>query len=653
MRSTKNERLVMHEKIGEMSSRITKLKNAIEQLQSLISTEQHPLLAEDSDQVMHPVVNTQPKKPVTTPEEDIIKAFGAFSIGDKGEVSFHEASATSEYLLISPGPKSPSRPSFNHQTHTSSSLPADLVLLSALFPFPPEKIHTQLEDFLPHLPSYSRAQFLVRSYFDNGAWSVDPVHQEDFMRMVLAECYQNGQPSLGNMSADRLSVLFMVFGVGAFFDFEQPLVPREAEDFYVLARATLCVKPIYDFPTVYAIQSMTLMMWYQTLAGHRIYAYRPLLWGVLNTSCELMELNRDPTKLGIEGIEADVRRHAFWEVKSIEAWQGYASGRPTITSVLEDCRQPYEERFMSPDAKESDATVWLGWKQHFTDVVNSVADQAFRSKDVTYSRILALDKQLRHHPVPAPLRWPSTKGAIYQKLGRTRLTGMQCLARIILQESALLHLHRWFFMQAIRERHEDPLDHPYSFSVRTVYQSASAILSGLGTTYNHHPVIVSRCKTAWASAFSAALTMGTLVVYAPTIPLARPAMIEFERACTLFQITGQSSVQPENAAPILVDLLAVAKRAREQGRPQTTTPESGAFDDANRSSHSPISVSSHQSWTPAPSNGSSSHDYRTSSLHYDGIEEDLPDQMQYKREYEPAEVRESIRQWWDSAAREY
>lgn len=76
------------------------------------------------------------------------------------------------------------------------------------------------------------------------------------MRMVLAECYQNGQPSLGNMSADRLSVLFMVFGVGAFFDFEQPLVPREAEDFYVLARATLCVKPIYDFPTVYAIQSM-------------------------------------------------------------------------------------------------------------------------------------------------------------------------------------------------------------------------------------------------------------------------------------------------------------------------------------------------------------------------------------------------------------
>lgn len=129
----------------------------------------------------------------------------------------------------------------------------------------------------------------------------------------------------------------------------------------------------------------------------------------------------------------------------------------------------------------------LGWKQHFTDVVNNVADQAFRAKDVTYSRILALDKQLRHHPTPSPLRWPSTRGAMYQKLGRTRLTGMQCLGRIILQESSafyrvsgpsfvvyplllqgLLHLHRWFFMKAVREKAFDPLDHQYSYSVRTV-----------------------------------------------------------------------------------------------------------------------------------------------------------------------------------------
>lgn len=86
--------------------------------------------------------------------------------------------------------------------------------------------------------------------------SVDPVHKEDFLDRVLAECYPNGEPSIANTSSDRLSTIFMVFAVGAFFDFEQTLVPREAEDYYTLARAALCVRPIYDYPTVYAIQSM-------------------------------------------------------------------------------------------------------------------------------------------------------------------------------------------------------------------------------------------------------------------------------------------------------------------------------------------------------------------------------------------------------------
>lgn len=85
---------------------------------------------------------------------------------------------------------------------------------------------------------------------------MDPVHRTDFMHRVLTECYPNNEPTMSHMSADRLSVMFMVFAIGAFFDFEQPLIPPEAEDFYTLARAALCVRPVYDYPTVYAIQSM-------------------------------------------------------------------------------------------------------------------------------------------------------------------------------------------------------------------------------------------------------------------------------------------------------------------------------------------------------------------------------------------------------------
>ena len=110
--------------------------------------------------------------------------------------------------------------------------------------------------------------------------------------------------------------------------------------------------------------------------------------------------------------------------------------------------------------------------------------------------------------------------------------------------------------------------------------------------------------------------MGTLVISAPTIPLAHPAMIEFERACTLFQTTGQSSVQPDNSVvcrcsitsmliilspavsqPVLLDLLETAKKARDQGYPLNATPESVVIDDiASRSSQSPVSISSQQSY---------------------------------------------------------
>jgi hypothetical protein len=67
--------------------------------------------------------------------------------------------------------------------------------------------------------------------------------------------------------------------------------------------------------------------------------------------------DRDPKKLGIEGVEAKVREVAFWEVKSLEQWQAFSSGRPAITSVIEDCKQPYEEAYLSPIAPEADRTV--------------------------------------------------------------------------------------------------------------------------------------------------------------------------------------------------------------------------------------------------------------------------------------------------------
>lgn len=37
--------------------------------------------------------------------------------------------------------------------------------------------------------------------------------------------------------------------------------------------------------------------------------------------------------------------------------KAFASGRPAITSVVEDCTQPYEEAYLDPNAPEGSAVV--------------------------------------------------------------------------------------------------------------------------------------------------------------------------------------------------------------------------------------------------------------------------------------------------------
>jgi hypothetical protein len=63
---------------------------------------------------------------------------------------------------------------------TPMSLPAGIVLLSALFPFPPDSLPIEkLDDFVPHLPSYKTVIFLSELYYAHYGWwyvSIRHVH---------------------------------------------------------------------------------------------------------------------------------------------------------------------------------------------------------------------------------------------------------------------------------------------------------------------------------------------------------------------------------------------------------------------------------------------------------------------------------------------
>lgn len=160
---------------------MAQLEEALALLQSQVSSDPHPLL-EDNDVTVILTSKPSHEKPATEEETDVIDSLGSFFIGEKGEVMFHEATATSEvsnfpfvihldpipcmqYILQVHGTNLPVETS-----QGSLSLPPDLVLLSVLFPFPPETVTTEIDDFVPLLPPFSQAVSLSEIYFVHSAW---------------------------------------------------------------------------------------------------------------------------------------------------------------------------------------------------------------------------------------------------------------------------------------------------------------------------------------------------------------------------------------------------------------------------------------------------------------------------------------------------
>jgi len=51
----------------------------------------------------------------------------------------------------------------------------------------------------------------------------------------------------------------MVFAIGEYMDLTQPLGTANGFRYYLLSRACLCLEPVYESPTVTALQAMYLM----------------------------------------------------------------------------------------------------------------------------------------------------------------------------------------------------------------------------------------------------------------------------------------------------------------------------------------------------------------------------------------------------------
>lgn len=127
------------------------------------------------------------------------------------------------------------------------------------------------------LPSYERASALIEAYLENLSWFFRPVDREQIIEELLPSIYKksSGQPTMpilinpeGDSSSQSrsqavdvhdLSLLLIVFAVGAVADMTLPPDNDEANLYYHLCRATMSLQSILDDTKLTTVQTIALM----------------------------------------------------------------------------------------------------------------------------------------------------------------------------------------------------------------------------------------------------------------------------------------------------------------------------------------------------------------------------------------------------------
>lgn len=99
-----------------------------------------------------------------------------------------------------------------------------------------------------------------RSAFDGGFLSVNPILCADFENTILDPLYSsiNDPVPLANFEPHRLSLFFIVLGIGALFD-THPSARIIAEQYNAFACATFSLESILDGATCASIQALFMM----------------------------------------------------------------------------------------------------------------------------------------------------------------------------------------------------------------------------------------------------------------------------------------------------------------------------------------------------------------------------------------------------------
>ncbi|KAI0047246.1 hypothetical protein FA95DRAFT_1559311 [Auriscalpium vulgare] len=548
----------LHDKIGALSNRVRQLEDALAEVNSYHSTERHPLLTDDLLQIKRPLERESRNEMPALPEAEAVEsidAVGSLSISDNGRTSFFGQTANSWYLL-----KNEKGSSDEEDQDVLSSpdvpQPTNVPWLSHAYPFAtvdPRSVAEVKSHLYSFLPDSATAQSLADVYYRHAAWMYTPIEQTDFYDSILTRFYDPQAGSEEHTECHRLSVLYMVFALGALMDLERPPHSYDAHHYYHLGRAALAVESVFEEQSIPAIQALVLMSHFMFLSD--IDGPRWALMGIVVKLAHSCGLHRDSGKFGLSPEETHRRRSLMWEIYTYDSWQSLTYGRPPSFSLFHmDCQLPTEAY---KDENGDEEFTFTLWKHRFASQCQSIVhDQAFGARTPNYRVIQQLDRKTRDFYTPPSLQVPGFGGPMSEIEPAPLQLTLQRYIGFAIKEMTLFYMHRGFFARAIEDSPEDPLGSKYAPSVLAAYNSAGAFVGLIKSLFSQQPALTERMWFLFTHVFSCAIVLGSIPIKCPSMALARSALTHLDSALRLFE---QVSKNPRSAK-----VLPVLRKQRER-----------------------------------------------------------------------------------------
>ncbi|TFK23393.1 hypothetical protein FA15DRAFT_670507 [Coprinopsis marcescibilis] len=549
----------LHEKISQLGDRVRQLEDALQSVQSQVSSQPHPLLVPEllkiktAQELYGASASSHPPLP---------NAMQDTQAGPSRDDRLRE-SVGSLSLDHRPGPPPHSMMDLDHlRESTPPEVPPDILQLSSTFPFPWSvdlKIRKRIRDALP---PRDEARAICEEARRNALWQYNLDSSETFIPNLIHYCYNT---PIEDVSPRRLALLLMVLSIGSLVDLNRPLGSMHGEAYHHLARAAVCEIPLMEEPDFDVLHALFLMLWYHLIFSDnkKAIGYAWNLMGFVAKLAQGLGLHRDSPRLKLIPEEHEKRRAIFWELINMDCRMSLSLGRPSSISLAHvDVHQP---TYVGPGIYVSrEEIVYHEWKTSFFIKCLSPMLEAMVAPDPPdYSRIVELDRSVRDFGVPALLDTDSTKVLEVAP----RFLSMQRALVALGREVALLQLHRKYFTQAMSDSAAFDMHHQFAPSVIATYLAASALISSVESLFNQEEQLSARFLHFWFNSFSASVTLSLLISRAPSTPLANYAFQALERVCQLFRRAAVILPFSAKALPVMQKLAEKSRKTLTQSQP--------------------------------------------------------------------------------------